>query len=266
MGGETYYGEEGSEQYDSYHFQIGNDIYNGGQNAIHITNDNATPGGFLYNTSIPVKAADVSILNGSFYISDTGGRGYEDEAILLIAVNKSVNDEDFTIRIKAEGYKFDDHAPSASPDIDDVGPFNPDAYDRTFDATNFLKNTTDDVAYEQDWRPGTDNSNNLNRKLFVEENYAAEPDDYRFIFVDLNVSVVGTSGVLGGNSTYRTGLTYFGNPKITYNITGLDSPARVAFVPYAYVNYTTGGGSFFNHSIGWTSRVDTSSWLVNTTP
>ena len=65
----------------TYFFDIGNNLTNGGQNAVHVTDTNATPNGIFHNSSI-LNPSDVDMLNGSFYISDTGGKGYEDEAIL----------------------------------------------------------------------------------------------------------------------------------------------------------------------------------------
>jgi hypothetical protein len=116
-------------------------------------------------------------------------------------------------------------------------------------------------AFGVQFHPGSINADNG-------ENLTTPPEpNYNLIFVDLNTSIVGNSGILGGNITYRTNLTYYGNPKITYNISTLGTTGRVAFVPYAWVNYTTGGGSYFDRTIGWTSRVsDGGSWIVNMTP
>ncbi len=249
----TYYYIDGSQVTDAYHFIIGNNLTNGGQNAIHITSDYVNhPEGTVTFSNNP---------NGSFYVSDTGGRGYEDEAVLLIAVNKSVP-SNFNIHLKADGYQILDHPPSESPDSDEVSDYT-DTYERDFTAADFLYNQNG-VLVSQNWKPGTyGSSGDVNFKLFNSENLNTEPD-YNFILADIDLGVIGNSGSLGGNSTYRTSLYYYGNPRVIYNITpDLGTAGRVAFVPYAWVNYTTGGGGYFDKDIGWTSRADSSSWLVN---
>lgn len=252
---DSLYAKDGVTYYDdyneTYYFYIGGGAFNGGQNTPRITDNNATPNGVIHTGSD---------LNGSFFISDTGGKGYLDEAILLIAVNESVP-SNFTLHLTAAGYKFASHAPSSSPNESQVGVFNSNAFNYTFTASNFLKSGTSYI--KQNTKPGTDSIDNINRMLFNGEDELSEPD-YHLIFVDLNTSVVGTNAY---NASYRANLTYNGFPKVTYNISTLGDQGRIAFVPYGWVNYTTGGGSgYFDRTIGWTSRVTTSSWLVNMTP
>ncbi len=253
----------------TYFFDIGNNLTNGGQNAVHVTDTNATPNGIFHNSSI-LNPSDVDMLNGSFYISDTGGKGYEDEAILLIAAS-DVDPDTFSIHIKSEGYKFTDHAPNSPPIYpNQTGTFNPDAYENTFHLSDAINGNSDGAnppdAALQNWKWSTSSSDNVNEKLFYEENLGSE-DDYNMILADLNTSIVGTAAPTGGgNASYRNLLTYNGNPKITYNITGLGDTGRVAFIPYAYVAYQTGGGSYFNETVGWTDRASGDYWVVNATP
>jgi len=243
-----------SQNPGTYFFNIGNGLPNGGQNAVHITNSNSSPSGQVNTGASP---------DGYFYISDTGGKGYEDEAILLIAVSSDV-DPDFSIHIKSEGYKFADHAPTSPPTVDQVGTFNSNAYEGTLDSTNFLTFGQYSELVSQNFKMGTDGSpGDVNHLLFNGENLGTE-GPYNIILVDLNTSVVGNNVY---NATYRDSLIYNGNPKISYSITGLGDTGRVAFAPYTWVNYTTGGGSYFDRTIGWTNRVsDGGSWIVNATP
>ena len=68
----------------------------GGLNALHMTTSTSTPYGTLTQTSSD---------SGTFYLSDTGGRGYFDKAILMVAIRNPEGDseinDDFKINLKA---------------------------------------------------------------------------------------------------------------------------------------------------------------------
>ena len=233
--------------YDSVHpgtyfFNIGNNMYNGGQNAIHISDSYLTADGTITVTASPT---------GTFYITDTGGKGYEDEAVLLIAVQETGSSAEFSIDLVVEGYKFLDHAANVAPTVDEVGTFNSEAYVATLDASDFL--TYDGALVSQAWKPSTGSTGDVNMKFFDGQDLAGPK--YNLILVDLNTSIVGR------NAAYQTTLTNYGNPKVTYTIHGY-SGGNVSFAPYAYVSYQTGGGSYFDRTVGWASRSSTNSWLV----
>ena len=233
--------------YDSVHpgtyfFNVGNNNYNGGQNAIHISESYLTPDGTITVSDSPT---------GTFHITDTGGKGYEDEAILLIAVQENEHSEDFSIDLAVEGYKFLDHAADGAPTADEVGTFNSQAYIATLNASDFL--TYDGVLVSQAWKPSTGSDGDVNKKFF--DGQDLDGPKYNLILVDLNTSIVGR------NAAYQKNLTNYGNPKVTYTIHGY-SGGNVSFAPYAYVSYQTGGGSAFDRTVGWTSRSSTNSWLV----
>ena len=234
-------------RYDSVHpgtyfFNIGNNMYNGGQNAIHISDSYLTPYGTITVSDSPT---------GTFYITDTGGKGYEDEAILLIAVQESEFSEDFSIDLAVEGYRFLDHAADGMPTVDEVGTFNSEAYVATLNASDFL--IYDGALVSQTWKPSTGSDGDVNKKFFDGQDLGGPK--YNLILVDLNTSIVGR------NAAYQKNLTNYGNPKVTYTIHGY-SGGNVSFAPYAWVSYQTGGGSYFDRTIGWTSRSSTNSWLV----
>jgi len=231
-----------SEHPGTYFFNIGNNMYNGGQNAIHISDSYLTPDGTITVTDSPT---------GTFYVTDTGGKGYEDEAILLIAVQENELSEDFSIDLAVEGYKFLDHAANVAPTADEVGDFNSEAYVATLNASDFL--TYDGALVSQAWKPSTGSAGDVNMKFFDGQDLAGPK--YNLILVDLNTSIVGR------NAAYQTTLTNYGNPKVTYTIHGY-SGGNVSFAPYAYVSYQTGGGSYFDRTVGWASRSSTNSWLV----
>ncbi|MDK2974301.1 MAG: hypothetical protein PWP08_672 [Methanofollis sp.] len=231
-----------SEHPGTYYFNIGNNMSNGGQNAVHISDSYLTADGTVTTSNSST---------GTFYITDTGGKGYEDEAILLIAVQETGSSPDFSIDLAVEGYRFLDHAVSSAPTIEEVGTFNSNAYTATLTASNFL--TYDGQTVSQTWKPSTASDGDVNMKLF--DGQDLDGPHYNFILVDLNTSVVGR------NAAYQTTLTNYGSPKVTYTIHGY-AGGNVSFVPYTWINYTTGGGSAFDRTIGWTSRADSASWLV----
>ena len=231
-----------SEHPGTYFFNIGNNMYNGGQNAIHISDSYLTADGTITVSDSPT---------GTFYITDTGGKGYEDEAVLLIAVQENELSEEFSIDLVVEGYKFLDHAANVAPTADEVGDFNSEAYVATLNASDFL--TYDGALVSQAWKPSTGSVDDVNMKFFDGQDLAGPK--YNLILVDLNTSIVGR------NAAYQTTLTNYGNPKVTYTVHGY-SGGNVSFAPYAYVSYQTGGGSAFDRTVGWASRSSTNSWLV----
>jgi hypothetical protein len=68
-----------------------------GLNALHITTDTSAPSG---------QVTSSSSASGTFYASDTGGRGYDDDIILMFATNATLSN-DFSIAINASGYTWE---------------------------------------------------------------------------------------------------------------------------------------------------------------
>jgi len=65
----------------------------GGLNTLHITTNTGSPNR---------QPANSTSATGTFYVSDTGGRGYDDDTILMFATNASLS-SDFSIEINAGG-------------------------------------------------------------------------------------------------------------------------------------------------------------------
>ena len=68
----------------------------GGLNELHITNDLDVPLGQITTSN------DQS---GTFYITNTGGRGFDNDIILLASVQGPIPD-DFALHIKSSGYNW----------------------------------------------------------------------------------------------------------------------------------------------------------------
>jgi hypothetical protein len=85
-------------KYDDYNdstYYIAFDNPGGGLNSLHITTDPDIPAGQVTYTANQ---------SGVFYVSDTGGRGFYDDVVLMVAVSENVPD-DFELHIKSGGYK-----------------------------------------------------------------------------------------------------------------------------------------------------------------
>ncbi|WOF15312.1 PGF-pre-PGF domain-containing protein [Methanoplanus sp. FWC-SCC4] len=153
---------ENGARYDKY----GNDTYfmqfGGGLNAMKITDvsDDATP-----------KIIKTNSTTGTFYLTDTGGQGRKDNAILLLAVNGTIPD-DFEVEITATGYRW------TEADVSNrtfVGA----AYTETFDKDDFLYTP-------QGWRP----PKVKNIALYSGQDINTE-NDYKLMFIDLYTGIVG---------------------------------------------------------------------------
>lgn len=208
----------------SYYFKFDG----GGLNALHITNSDSTP----YGQVTPNGGE-----TGTFYISDTGGRGYDDDAILMIAVNDSI--EDFSIHIDASGYQWE-------PTADGTAPLtvahNSTTLDRTFNQSDFL---TWDGEVEQIWKPYTTD----NYPIFYGQDMNDEANTFHLMFIDLN------AGVLGINYTYVDK----GMAKVNYSIEGAH-PGTVVFNAYTFCNQSNQ-----QRGVSWTNAVTgdgASGWMV----
>lgn len=218
---------------DTYRFTFG------GTNAFHITDNPVNTSGFYGTKTSP---------DGYFYLSDTGGRGYEDEAVLLVAVN-STAPNDFAIHLNVSGYHW--NATGATPTGSMVGSYLNPSFDKEYDYTDYVEQPVDtDVV--KGWRPAP----SANYKIYKGQTDSNQP--FRFIFIDLNTSVVGTNAF---NASYRSGLVENGTPRVIYNITGT-SGDKVAFNVYGWCKSSKDG----TPAISWTNQIAGTStdngWLV----
>jgi hypothetical protein len=88
----------------------------GGLNSLHISTD---------PSSVPEGQVTTSNnRSGTFYITDTGGKGYDDDAILMLAVNGTIP-EDFCILIKSSGYNWTPTSDGNAPTSDEINVSSP---------------------------------------------------------------------------------------------------------------------------------------------
>jgi len=193
----------------------------GGLNAIHIS---AAP------SNIYGQVTSSTDQTGTFYISDTSGSKYEDDIVLLLAVNGTLPD-DFAAHIKTSGYTW---TPSASAKGPAVGSYTyqEGAVDHTF--------TKNDFTYgPQSWKP---TGSNTQYPLFYGEDMASSENQYLLMFIDTRVGALA--------STYSgSSLTNNGAVKVDYSFSYL--PRNAVFNVYAWKN-----ASSFGQGMGWTNNVD----------
>ena len=198
----------------------------GGLNALHITTSTAEPYGQVTTTETD---------SGTFFISDTGGRGFFDDTILMVAV-KNRDDgtlpDDLRITISAGGYQWEPMPELNQPPTESDVTYIPESASATLTASDFLYGP-------QSWKPA---GNNLpfNYPIYYGQNVAAG-EDFSILFVDLN------AGAIGPNS-FLPGLTDEGMVRIRYNVEGCDS--MVSFSVYGWCNQSNQG-----EGISWTNRL-----------
>jgi hypothetical protein len=214
----------------------------GGLNALHLTTSTSDRYGQLTTTSMQ---------SGTFYVSDTGGRGFFNNMLLMIALRKPSDDEeqipdDFRIKIRSSGYKWPSTGILNMPPTAENTEYVSGAVDKAFTLSSFSYGP-------QKWKPAGSNDP-LNYPIYGDQDMSDDEEFYLF-FVDLKV------GALGENCGL-TGLTDNGMVKVEYTIENLDS-GLVAFNTYGWCaeNQANQG-----EGISWTNRVSgegSSGYVVN---
>ncbi|RZB29021.1 MAG: hypothetical protein AEth_01625 [Candidatus Argoarchaeum ethanivorans] len=204
-------------KYDIY----GNDTYyirfdKAGLNSLHVTNDTSIPDGQVTTTSTQ---------SGTFYITDTGGKGFKDNAIFMLAVNETISDA-FAIHIKSSGYNWTPTPGDVAPESGEINYIN-EAVNETFTKSDFMYGP-------QTWKP----SKSKNYPLYYGQDMSEESNTFKLMFIDLNVGVLGMNNSLIDN----------GFVKVEYSIENLETFA--AFNAYAWCNQSNSG-----QGVSWTNQV-----------
>jgi PKD repeat protein len=208
--------------YDAF----GNDTYNirfegidRGLNALHISTDPAVNFGQVTLTDE---------MSGTFYATDSGGKGYEDEILLMVAVNGTIPD-DFSLRITSDGYTWTPNPVSnMAPPLDTVT-YLPVALDETFTKADFIYGP-------QTWKP---TGNEVEYPIYFGQDLGDAGNTFQLMFVDLN------AGVLRPNAS----LENQGAVRIRYTFENLESFA--AFNVYAYCKNSNNGDDM----IAWSNAL-----------
>ncbi|MDD1694333.1 MAG: hypothetical protein LUQ71_06370 [Methanoregula sp.] len=245
-----------------YYFNLSSMKANASSNAIHITDSLSTPSGGIYTRS--TYGPD------TIYVSDTGGRGGQDDIILMVAINSTTPADlsSFSIDITTSGYTWSPLAGGSPANVTYDENYTTPLSGVSFNSANYL--TGSDI--EQAWKFAPSKNYPLYSGQVMAQNNLS-----KLILIDTNVGTI--------NSTWFN-LTYYdtryapvalednGLAKITYNITSTPSnAATIAFNAYAYTKYAAQAPD----SVNWINKVNTStetsgvaatgisSWKVNLT-
>lgn len=243
-----------SQNETGYYFNLTN--VTGGMNALHITNSTSNAFGGVYN--------DTSS-SGTFYVSDTGGRGGQDDVIIMAAINSTDPTVmgNFSMNIKAYGYNW---TPTSNGKVASSTPLNYQnpSINITLDSDDFLEQpAATDVFQKWKFAPTAD------YPVYNGQNMGSGSELFKLMLVDTWV------GTVNETVSNKSGLTDDGMTKIVYTINSPSpfDPAttKVAFNAYAYNNLTTQG-----QGINWLNRVypnegydedyQYSGWLVGIQP
>lgn len=220
MDGATYGGPGGM-----YYIKAGG----GGLNQLHFTTD---PG----NRDGQVTANDAQ--SGTFWITTTGGRGFNDDIILLVSVKGPIPD-DFSVHIRSSGYTWTPAPPGAynPPQLNiSTVEYGSGAVDATFGRSDFRYGP-------QTWKPGPGDPFIPSIPLYSGQNINDPETAEYLMFVDLRAGNI-DSRVYPGWSSVDGGST-----KVEYSFTGLTTHAT--FNGYAWTSAANQG-----QGISWTNRMD----------
>jgi PKD repeat protein len=219
-------------RYDDY----GNDTY-------HFFNPDQSPSQGINSLKLTTNPNDTSLgqvvftpnRTGTFYIFDTSGRGWDDDNLLLLAVNGTVPD-DFRVRIRARGYQWTPVAGNTYP-LPGALTYNTSALDETF--------TKDDLVYgPQTWKP----CSAPNYPLFEGQDTTDTANTFTIMLIDLNVGGIGRA-TLAKPEYQGVPLTDSGMARVDYTLENL--PALAAFSGYAYSR-----DSNLGHGVLWTNTIN----------
>jgi parallel beta-helix repeat protein len=215
---------------------------NGGFNAVHIANDSS----YTLNYGGPTNTTNQS---GTFYATDTGGRGYQDDGVLMLAVNGTIPDN-FAVQITAKGYNWTPTgALNAPPSSSAINPWGV-TLNETFTKSDFIYGL-------QNWKP---TGGNANYPLFIGEDMNNTNNMFYIMFIDLHAGFLG-SNYPGGDSQFINN----GAIEIDYNFLNLQTFA--AFNIYAWNwNTTQGQGMLWTNSILPGNTGGPSGYTVTGTP
>jgi parallel beta-helix repeat protein len=174
-------------------YYIGTCEEDGGLSDLHISTDPESPYG---NTSLTKSP------KGEFYVTYTGGRGFQDDVILMLAVNGTIP-ENFAVDISASGHNWEPSELGEEPESIASSSIN-----RAFTKTDFEYGL-------QNWKP---TGGNLNYPLFADVDMSDAGNTFRVMFIDLKSGVLSELLGLDYENTKKNG-----SIKINYAFTNLTS-------------------------------------------
>jgi hypothetical protein len=195
----------------------------GGLNQLHISTD-SSPGAVA--GQVTTQSISTSSTSGTFWITTTGGRGYNDDLILMFSMTGPISD-DFNLKIKSSGYQW---TPSTAGVVNPV--YSNGAVNEIFTKADFLYGP-------QTAKPGPGNGWIL---PFYSGQDISDPSTAQYLmFIDLNV----------GNNNLRSSIDS-GNGKVEFDLSGIyDTTASFNAYAWAY------SANIADSSINWTNNLST---------
>ncbi|MDD5186810.1 MAG: PKD domain-containing protein [Methanoregula sp.] len=192
---------------------------NSGLNALHISTDPS-----VINGQVTVTGN----LNGTFTATSNDAKGFQDDVILMVAVNGTIPDN-FRLSVKADGYNWTPNpVRNQAPSPDNVT-YQPGALNETFTKSDFIYGP-------QIWKPS---ANGYTYPIYSGQDMNQTNNTFQVMFIDLNAGVLNKSA----------GLENQGAVRINYSIHNLGSAA--VFNVYAYTKNAANG----NNIVAWTNAL-----------
>lgn len=202
----------------------------GGLNALHITNNSSAQKG-----QVSLIVVNYNATSGLFYITDTGGRGYTDDMILLVSVKGPIPDN-FTLNLVSSGYNYTANGTK------------PTSYQYVTGAVNETFTKQDFLYGPQTAKPGPGTLGEWSLPLYYGQNISDSATAEYLMFIDLNLGTIGNSALTDGGAV-----------KVDYSFTNMNS--SISFNVYGWaMAANTGAG------ISWTqdtSSTKSSGYTVN---
>jgi len=192
----------------------------GGLNELHITNDQEVTFG---------QVTTANDLSGVFYLTNTGGRGYDNIIVLLVSVKGPIPD-DFALHIHSSGYNWTPAPPGAySPTLSDY--YHVDgAIDEVFTKSDFIYGP-------QTWKPGPGDPVIPSLPLYFGQDISNASTQQYLMFVDLYVGNIRNSSLIDGGAV-----------KVEYSFTNMTTFA--SFNGYGWCSAANQ-----DEGISWTNQV-----------
>jgi hypothetical protein len=203
----------------------------GGLNQLHITNNASNNYG-----QVTVINANGSSNSGTFYITTTGGRGFNDDIILLLSVEGPISDN-FTMTLISSGYG---NWTLATPGA--YNPSKPTDYQYITGAVNETFTKEDFIYGPQTTRPSPGGWQPLYYGQTTSDNSTAA----YFMFIDLYLGNIQDSSLIDGGSI-----------KVDYNFTNLFSTASFNAYAWAIASNQGVGINWGNPTTGSSASVYT---------
>lgn len=221
---------------NTYHFFSADQGTTQGLNSLHLSSSSSDFNGDVTNTTST---------SGTFYLTENGTRGWDDNGILMIAVNGTDEDlADFSIQINSAGYTWTPLTDGYFPDYS-ATTYNSAALSETFTLSDFNDN---DHGYYSYWKPAP----STNYPIFENQDMSDTTNTFKIIFVDLRAGIIGNY-TLPTQTWNGQNVVDNGAIKVDYTISNLPQGSMTAFNSYAYCENAVQG-----QGIRWTNKVKAS--------